>query len=103
LNFSAQFFIIKTFIAIKDDAIDDRIFSDIDNQSIAAPIKRNIGKQARGKQAFQAVVKQSRIKGIADPDRKIRDHRGGFDPLYPPDGDTLDPAFTNGKGGWRGA
>src|SRR6516225_9255644 len=83
LYFGAEVFLVELVVALKRYAVDDRIFDDFDDQSVADQAEVDIGEQPGGKQRFQRTVDAFLVPGITRLDLQIRANRLGFDALYP--------------------
>ena len=95
LHFLQEILVLDLAVALEIDAIDDRIFFDLDHQCVAAAEDLHIREQPGPEQGFERSVDLHRIERIANRNLHIGSYGLRLDPLIAFNGD-------DGNDGLRG-
>src|SRR5215472_4769891 len=90
LDLGIEILVVELLIALKGNAIDDRVLDYFDDQSIADAAQIDIGKQAGRKQRLERLVHTFIVPRVAGLDQQIGANRFRFDPLHPLNADIAD-------------
>ena len=71
MHFIAQLVVVDLVVSLEGDAIDDRIFRDLDHQGRALHLDHHIREQARPEQGLQGTVGGSGIVGLTFLELKV--------------------------------
>ncbi len=101
-DFGQDLVFLEALVAFKDDAVDHRVFFDLNNHIAAIVAQRYIGEQFGGVEVFQGLIAQRLRIGLARAQADIGQDRIGFETLRAFDGDRADRIADRRRGGgWR--
>ena len=100
LDFGIEILVVELVVSLERDAVDDRVFDDLDDKGVADPAQIHVGKQTGCEQRLQRRVQLFVIPRFSRLDLKIRTHRLRLDPLSAEDlnvGDDSAPHRRHGR------
>ncbi len=101
LDFGVEFLVVELVVSFKGDAVDDRVFDDLDDEHVADPAQIDVGEQTGRKQRLQGRVEFFRIPRVAGLDLQVGADGVGLDPLRADDLNGGDDTAAHRRYGGR--